>query len=108
MRAHRDPFKALHMQSLPLQRYLTLHLHIHIFRTGVDFLSVRDRGKTGHRQSWRVFISFQRVFVIGCWKQKEAAEHLAQNSSVQTSISNNTKILGRNQNYHQLLYYELL
>ncbi len=39
---------------------------------------------------------------------QEAAEHLAQNSSVQTSISNNTKILGRNQNYHQLLYYELL
>ena len=30
--AHRDPFKALHMKSLPLQWYLTLHLHIHIFR----------------------------------------------------------------------------
>lgn len=32
-RAHRDPFKASHMKSLPLRRYLTLHLHIHIFRT---------------------------------------------------------------------------
>lgn len=32
-RAHRDQFKALHMKSLPLQWYLSLHLHIHIFRT---------------------------------------------------------------------------
>lgn len=30
-----SPFKALHKNSLPLQWYLTLHLHIQIFRTPV-------------------------------------------------------------------------
>lgn len=53
IQAHRPQFKALHMNSLPPQWYLTLHLHIQIFRTPV-FASCLC-----------VFTSFQRACVCG-------------------------------------------
>lgn len=80
--AHRDPFIALHIQPLPLQWYLTLHLHIHIFRTWCSLpVCARYRENWAH-QNWCVFISFQGVFVIVSWKwTKGAADCLTLNSS---------------------------
>lgn len=50
--ARRRGFKALHVKCLPLQWYLTLHLHIHIFRgQRLAFLSVQDEEISGRRAS---------------------------------------------------------
>lgn len=48
------------------------------------FLSIRDRGNTGHSQSWCVFISYQRVFDIAFWKpnkkRQQSVPHKAPES----------------------------
>lgn len=50
--ARRRRFKAPHVKRLPLQRYPTLHLHIHIFGgQNLPFLPVQDEEISGHRVS---------------------------------------------------------
>lgn len=62
---------------------------------GAGFLSVRDRGKTGHRQSWCVFIRFQKGLCHWISETNQgAAERLAQNSSDRAGISNEINIFG--------------
>lgn len=95
--AHRDPFIALHIKSLPLQWYLTIFTYS---EPSVHFLSVRDTGKTGHTWSWCVFISFQRVFVNASWKlTKGEAECFTLIFSVRQVSMLRVKYLCRSQNY---------
>lgn len=62
--ARRRGFKALHVKCLPLRWYLTLHLHIHIFRgQRLAFLSVQDE-EIRRTQSECVFNMVQRLSVL--------------------------------------------
>lgn len=88
--AHRDQLKALNMKSLPLLWYLTLHLHIHIFRTPV-FASCLCKIE-GHRHSWCVFTK-----VLCHWISQNQPHKMAQTGRV---CSNEKNILTQNQNRH--------
>lgn len=74
-RAHRDQLKALNMKSLPLLWYLTLHLHIYIFRTW-EFASCLCKIE-GHRHSWCVFTK-----VLCHWISQNQPHKMAQTGQV--------------------------
>lgn len=89
-RAHIDQLKALNMKSLPLLWYLTLHLHIHIFRTLV-FASCLCKTER-HRHSWCVFTK-----VLCHWSSQNQPHKMAQTGRV---YSNEKNILTQNHNRH--------